>query len=92
LEVRKQFSELKMTEWFDQRYISREEHDQVVAYYRKQVAQLYEKLCELRTVVDARNLDALFEHRGRILDREGRKARSRRQDDNVISVDFRRTN
>ena len=42
-----------MTEWFDQRYISRDEHQQIVDYYRKQVARLYHELSELRSGMEA---------------------------------------
>jgi hypothetical protein len=78
-----------MTEWFSKRYISREEHEQVVEYYRKQVAQLYQKLTELRVVLDAQNIDAMVEHSRRLADRERRKSRRGEDGDNVISVDFR---
>lgn len=79
-----------MTEWFKQRYISREEHEQVVEYYRKQVAQLYQKLSELRIIHDAQNLDAVVAHSRRIAERELRKSRRDDGRDNVVSVDFRR--
>jgi hypothetical protein len=84
-------SEPNMTEWFNQRYISREEHDQVVEYYRKQVAQLYQKLSELRMVLDAQNLDTLVEHSRRVAQRERRKSSRDEGSDNVVIVDFRRT-
>jgi uncharacterized protein YbjQ (UPF0145 family) len=79
-----------MTEWFNKRYISRDEHDQVVEYYRRQVAQLYEKLSELRTVLDAQNLDTMVEHSRRVAERELRKSAHDEGGNNVISVDFRR--
>ena len=37
-----------MTEWFHERYISRAEHEEVVAYYAKLVAQLYRQVTEYR--------------------------------------------
>ncbi|MBX9455821.1 MAG: DUF2730 domain-containing protein [Rhizobium sp.] len=42
-----------MTQWFDERYITRGEHQEIVAYYRKLVAQLHRKVSDLRTQVDA---------------------------------------
>jgi hypothetical protein len=76
-----------MTEWFNQRYVSRNEHQQVVDYYRKQVARLYCELCEMRTQVDAQNIDAMFEIGRRKAEHELRKLRP---SDNVIRLDFRR--
>lgn len=37
-----------MTQWFQERYISREEHKQTVDYYRKLVVHLYSQLRDLR--------------------------------------------
>ena len=83
-----------MIEWFDERYISRGEHQQVVDYYRKLVAQLYRQVCTLRaTQVDARALDSIIEHSKRMAEREIRRSGEttpNRHEDNVIHVDFRR--
>lgn len=46
-----------MAEWFDERYISRIEHQQIVEYYKKVVVQLHRKVKELRAIVDARPPD-----------------------------------
>ncbi len=47
--------QVEMT-WFSgfwERYVSREEHQQVVDYYRKLVAQLYGNVRDLRALVEA---------------------------------------
>ena len=46
-----------MVQWFRERYISREEHQQVVDYYRKLVAQLYGNVRDLRALVEAQRAD-----------------------------------
>jgi hypothetical protein len=83
-----------MIEWFDERYISRDEHRQVVDYYRKLVAQLYHQVRTLRAAqVDAQALDSIIEHSKRMAEREIRRSGETTQSgqkDNVIHVDFRR--
>lgn len=75
-----------MNEWFQQRYISRAEHDEVVAYYRKLVAQLHQKNREKCVEADAQALENAVDHRRRLEEREIRRSSGR----NVITVDFRR--
>lgn len=70
-----------MTEWFDQRYISRDEHQQIVDYYRKQVARLYHELSELRSGMEAQGRTHTV---ARALPRQAADG------DNIIRVDFRR--
>jgi hypothetical protein len=70
-----------MTEWFDQRYISRDEHRQIVDYYRKQVARLYHELSELRSGMEALGSR---ETAPRPLPRQAADG------DNIIRLDFRR--
>lgn len=41
-----------MTEWFQERYVSRQEHQEAVDYYRKLVASLQVTVCELRSKLD----------------------------------------
>ena len=41
-----------MTQWLQERYISRAEHQQIVAYYKKLVVQLYGALRDLRAQAD----------------------------------------
>lgn len=77
-----------MTEWFKQRYISRHEHQQVVEYYRKLVANLQVTICELKSQVDAQNIDSMFEIGRRKVEKELRKRAE--YDDNVVRLDFRR--
>ncbi|MDB5554249.1 MAG: hypothetical protein JWL86_4233 [Rhizobium sp.] len=81
-----------MTQWFQERYISREEHQQSIVYYTKLVAQLYRQVCELRAArVDPEAIDAMIEENRRKAEDEIRRhmqSPSRRQRGNVISVDF----
>jgi hypothetical protein len=83
-----------MNQWFQERYISREEHQQSIAYYTKLVAQLYRQVCALRAAhVDPAAIDAMIEeNRRKAEDEIHRHAQSptRIQRDNVISVDFQR--
>ena len=79
-----------MVEWFQERYISREEHQEIVEYYRKLVATLQHTVGELRTQVDAENIDAMVELSRRGRERERRKSKQGEHRDNVINVDFRR--
>ena len=75
-----------MNEWFQQRYISRAEHDEVVAYYRKLVAQLHQKIREKCVETDAQTLESVVDHRRRLEERESRRSYGQ----NVIAVDFKR--
>ena len=83
-----------MTQWFEERYISRAEHQQSIAYYTKLVAQLYRQVCELRAAhVDPEAIDAMIEENRRKAEAEIRRhmgQRPRIQRGNVISVDFHR--
>lgn len=83
-----------MIEWLHERYISRDEHQQVVDYYTKLVAQLYREVCALRAAqVDAQALDSMIELSRRKAEREIRRTKEpapSRHGDNVIRVDFRR--
>lgn len=82
-----------MTEWFQERYISRVEHDEIVAYYAKLVAHLYRQVTELRAAgVDAQAIDGIIAHGKLKAERELRKAirdLSEAPDSNVVVVDFR---
>jgi hypothetical protein len=40
-----------MGEWFNERYISRDEHQRIVEYYRTLVAQLYGNVRDLRLLM-----------------------------------------
>lgn len=42
-----------MVQWFQERYISREEHQQIVDYYRKLVAYTYGNVRDLRALLAA---------------------------------------
>jgi hypothetical protein len=82
-----------MSEWFDERYISRAEHQQIVDYYRNLVAQLHRQVRALRSQEDARTLDNLVEHGRRKAEREMRRlmeASLTEHGGNVIKVDFTR--
>lgn len=82
-----------MTEWFHERYISRAEHEEVVAYYAKLVAQLYRQVTELKAAgVDAQAIDRIIAHGKRKAEREIRRATEEFPDErasNVLFVDFR---
>ena len=83
-----------MSEWFQERYISREEHQRSIVYYTKLVARLYRQVCELRAAkVDPEAIDAMIEeNRRKAEDEIHRHMQSpiRRQQGEVISVDFQR--
>lgn len=78
-----------MTQWFHERYISREEHQQIIEYYRNLVAQLQRTVCDLRTRVDAQAIDTLLEHSKMHKQRELQKSGPRLGKGNVIRIDFR---
>ena len=75
-----------MNEWFQQRFISRAEHDEVVAYYRKLVARLHQQVHEKCVETDGQALESVVDHRRRLAEREIRRSSAQ----NVIAVDFRR--
>lgn len=81
-----------MVEWFHERYISRDEHQQVVDYYAKLVAHLHREVRELRAKqADALDGDNISEHGRREAEREtcrSSETGSGVQGDNVIHVDF----
>jgi hypothetical protein len=83
-----------MTQWFQERYISREEHEQSITYYTKLVARLYRQVCELRAAqVDPETIDAVIEENRRKAEDEIHRhvrASRLRGHGNVISVDFQR--
>jgi len=74
-----------MNEWFQQRFISRAEHDEVVAYYRKLVARLHQQVHEKCVETDGQALEGAVDHRRRLAEREIRRSSGQ----NVIAVDFR---
>jgi hypothetical protein len=77
-----------MAEWFNERYISREEHQQIVEYYRKLVASLQHSLCTLHQA-EARVADIVVED-DRPQPTPPLRARQASVSDNVIRVDFHR--
>ena len=83
-----------MTQWFRERYVERTEHDRIVAYYAKLVAQLYRQVKELRAAgLEIEAIGAIVQHEQHKAEREIRRAAqaSRNvQDHNVITVDFSR--
>lgn len=82
-----------MSEWFDQRYISRDEHQKIVDYYRNLVIQMHRTVRELRSRVDAQTLDTLVEHSKRMAERETRRVTEEslvEHGGNVIRLDFSR--
>lgn len=84
-----------MNEWFHERYIDRAEHEQVVAYYSKLVAQLYGQLKQLRAADPGlAALDALAAYDrdtpSAVPERVDRPSPATGGEDNVITVDFTR--
>lgn len=83
-----------MTQSFQERYISREEHQQSIAYYTKLVARLYRQVCELRAAqVDPHEIDALIEENRRKAEDEIRRhmqSPAQKNRGNIITVDFHR--
>ncbi|MGV3550268.1 hypothetical protein [Rhizobium sp.] len=82
-----------MTEWFHERYIERSEHEQIVAYYSKLVAQLYGQVKQLRAAgLEIAAIDAMVQHEQHKAEREIRRSRPAiavTQGGNVVQVDFR---
>ncbi|MBB3656839.1 PIN domain nuclease of toxin-antitoxin system [Rhizobium sp. BK650] len=76
-----------MVQWFEERYISREEHQRIVDYYRKLVAQLYCTVRDLRTAGEMQKVQipAASKEPGDIP-----AAAQHSVGLNVITVDFRR--
>ncbi len=80
--------ELIMSDWFNQKYVARDEHQQIVEFYRKVIAHLSCTIRELRAEhsnsADSRAMPAapqpLDEH----------PADDRADSDNVVWLDFRR--
>ena len=62
-----------MTQWFQERYISRDEHREIVEYYRKLVAQLYRTVRDLRVQVDAQALNNVVLHSQRLAERDAKR-------------------
>jgi hypothetical protein len=63
-----------MTQWFQERYISRGEHQEIVEYYRKLVAHLHHTVRDLRAQVDAQALNDMVLHSHRLAERETQRA------------------
>lgn len=82
-----------MVEWFHERYISRDEHQQVVAYYTKLVAQLYSQVRDLRAAQARAQAVAEVKPEERPAETEAPPTAMPPPADestNVIRVDFRR--
>ncbi|MBR0555541.1 hypothetical protein J5J10_07590 [Ciceribacter sp. L1K23] len=81
-----------MTEWLNERYISRDEHQKIVAYYKKLVSQLYSTIRDLRKPEEAAPVQQparpAAETPATVVIDDGRPVI--RQTDNVIVVNFRR--
>jgi hypothetical protein len=75
-----------MAKFFSDRYMSREEHQEIVAYYRKLVAELHCKVQALRKEAEGPA------DMGEVLrDREPAATQNLRGP-NVVTVNFRRSN
>jgi len=73
-----------MIQWFEERYISREEHQRIVDYYRKLVAQLYCTVRDLRTAGETQKTQVPT------ATKEPGDIPTTGHVSNVITVDFRR--
>ena len=76
-----------MGEWFQERYISRDEHQQIVAYYKKLVAHLHCSVRDLRA--EAVSRPAAAEAPPSVEKHQSMPPQGR-HGDNVIRFDFRR--
>jgi hypothetical protein len=79
-----------MTQWFQERYISRGEHQQVVDFYRKLVVQLHRKLKEMRAAHDLDTVETAIAQVRAPNPPAGVAATPRNYGDNVIRLDLRR--
>ena len=84
-----------MTQWFQERFISRDQHQQIVDYYRKMVAHLQHQVCQLRaTQPDAEAMNDMTAA-DRRSERDSRRSGVTPAHDyggNVVSLDSRRRN
>ena len=76
-----------MNEWFNKRYISRDEHRQAIEYYGRLVCQLYGTVKELRAQIDALESAAPAEEDALPAEKPAPEATGV---SNVIEIDFRR--
>lgn len=79
-----------MVEWFQERYITRDEHQSIIAYYRKLVAQLHGNVRELRAQILLLTDDTVVPEDPMAQEQAVATPRLRR-DGNVIHFDFRRS-
>lgn len=77
-----------MTQWFQERYISRGEHQQVVDFYKKLVVQLHRKLKEMRVEQDVDAVDTAITQARPATSPSGLDAPPRIYGDNVIRLDL----
>ena len=84
-----------MTQWFQERFISRDQHQQIVDYYRKMVAHLQHQVCQLRaTQPDAWAMDETMppEHNAVPDPQHSGGASAHEYGGNVVSLESRRQN
>jgi hypothetical protein len=81
-----------MAMWFNDKYISRLEHEEAVAIYQTQVAELQRRLREQQAELDAHNLQSLIDIGHRRMDREVRRVSTAVTEcgDNIIRFDLQR--
>lgn len=77
-----------MVEWFQERYVSREEHQNVVAYYKKLVVQLHGTVLELRSQLDDQTKVPMADHT--VADDQDEISAENTYTYNVVRVDFRK--
>jgi hypothetical protein len=81
-----------MVQWFQERYIAREEHQRIVDYYRKLVAQLHGNVRDLRARAEAPVTDAPqpAEEPDDVTEEPAKVPQERALGPNVVSLGFYR--
>jgi hypothetical protein len=82
-----------MAKWFDDRFISRAEHQEAIAFYQRQITVLQQQLRERQAEIDAYRLQSMVDFGEYHKDREVRRVRRAQvaeYGENVISFDGRR--
>lgn len=80
--------ELIMSDWFNQRYVARDEHQQIVAFYRKVIAHLSCTIRDLRAESRSGGDTNAIPNGPQPL--EEHAADDRAGSDNVVWLDFKR--
>lgn len=81
-----------MVQWFQERYIARDEHQRIVDYYRKLVAELYGNVRDLRTLAETQMTDVppVAEDVGEVPAEPAEMPQKRDLGPNVVNLGFYR--